>query len=450
MLAAVVCAASIVTAGVTAAVLRSGPPPRAVVAPAGATAPSAPGTARATPTRPARVPAVPPPRPGSTLVIGTDLPFTGRDAAGAREAQAAMELYLRQVGNRAGRFRVQLRRYDNGSARSDGWDPSLCRRNAALHARRADEVAVVGTFNAGCSQVQVPVLGAAAGGPVLMVSHANTYPGLTRAWDAGEPRAHYPTGVRNYARVIGTDDRQGTAAAQYAVRELEAGRCVVLDDGSVYGRGLASAFTAQLRRLGGTPVLRGRWDPAAASYVPLFRRAAGARPDCVYLGGGAEGNGVQLVRDKIAVLGPNTRVALLAGDGFARAPQIAALPQAAGMVLSFAGLDASAITSRPGTATRFSREYVRRNGPWTSAYSLYAVAALQVVLEAVARSDGSRAGVHRAVMSGTGVSVQAARSVLGREVAIDPGTGDVRRPDVTILRLAGGTERVETSIAVAP
>ncbi len=450
VLAAVVCAALVVTAGVTVAVLRGGSPPPAGVATAGATLPSAPGSPRATPTRSARAPAVPPPTPGSTLVIGTDLPFTGRDAVSAREAQAAMELHLRQVGNRAGRFRVQLRRYDNGSAGSNGWDPSLCRRNAALHTRRADEVAVVGTFNAGCSQIQVPRLGTAVGGPLLMVSHANTYPGLTRTWDAGEPRAYYPTGVRNYARVIGTDDRQGTAAAQYAVRGLRVGRCVVLDDGTVYGRGLASAFTAHLRRLGGTTVLRSRWDPAAASYVALFRRAAGARPDCVYLGGGAESNGVQLVRDKVAALGPNSRVALLAGDGFARAPRIAALPQAAGMVLSFAGLDASQITSRPGAAARFSREYVRRNGPWTSAYSLYAVSALQVVLEAVARSDGSRAGVHRAVMGGTGVTVPAARSVLGREVAIDPATGDVQRPDVTILRLVGGTERVEVSVPVFP
>ena len=48
---------------------------------------------------------------------------------------------------------------------------------------------------------------------MLMVSHANTNPGLTKPWDPGEPEKYYPTGKRNYARVVTTDDYQGTAAA---------------------------------------------------------------------------------------------------------------------------------------------------------------------------------------------------------------------------------------------
>ncbi len=49
---------------------------------------------------------------------------------------------------------------------------------------------------------------------MLMVSHANTNPGLTKAWDPGEPDKYYPTGVRNYGRVIATDDFQGEADAR--------------------------------------------------------------------------------------------------------------------------------------------------------------------------------------------------------------------------------------------
>ena len=71
----------------------------------------------------------------------------------------------------------------------------------------------MGTLNSGCAKIEVPVLNQAPDGPLLMVSHANTNVGLTRPWDSGEPNKYYPSGKRNYARVVTTDDVQGAAAA---------------------------------------------------------------------------------------------------------------------------------------------------------------------------------------------------------------------------------------------
>ena len=68
----------------------------------------------------------------------------------------------------------------------------------------------MGTYNSGCAKIEVPVLNQDPNGPMLMVSHANTNPGLTKAWDPGEPDKYYPTGKRNYARVVTTDDFQGS------------------------------------------------------------------------------------------------------------------------------------------------------------------------------------------------------------------------------------------------
>ena len=76
----------------------------------------------------------------------------------------------------------------------------------------------MGTFNSGCAKIEAPMLNQDPDGPMLMVSHANTNPGLTKTWDPGEPEKFFPTGKRNYARVITTDDFQGPAAAQFAVR----------------------------------------------------------------------------------------------------------------------------------------------------------------------------------------------------------------------------------------
>ncbi len=52
-----------------------------------------------------------------------------------------------------------------------------------------------------------------------MVSPANTYLGLTITGRApGEPNKYYPTGKRNYARVVAADDYQGAADALWRSR----------------------------------------------------------------------------------------------------------------------------------------------------------------------------------------------------------------------------------------
>ena len=77
-------------------------------------------------------------------------------------------------------------------------------------------VGVIGTFNSGCAEIIIPVLNRAANGPIAMVSPANTYVGLTHkgpGTSAGEPGKYYPTGKRNYVRVVAADDYQGAADA---------------------------------------------------------------------------------------------------------------------------------------------------------------------------------------------------------------------------------------------
>ncbi len=106
----------------------------------------------------------------------------------------------------------------------------------------ASIVAVMGTYNSGCAKIIVPILNQDPDGPMLMVSHANTNVGLTKTWDPGEPEKYYPTGKRNYARVVTTDDYQGRAAAQFMAKDLGVKKCYVLNDNQTYGQGVAKAF----------------------------------------------------------------------------------------------------------------------------------------------------------------------------------------------------------------
>ena len=141
----------------------------------------------------------------------------------------------------------QLKTYDDSTAAKGGWDDATCAKNANDHVANKAEVAVMGTYNSGCAKIEVPVLNQDPTGPMLMVSHANTNPGLTKAWDPGEPDKYYPTGTRNYGRIIATDDFQGQADAQFAKQDLKVTKCVVLNDAQTYGVGVATAFKTRPR-----------------------------------------------------------------------------------------------------------------------------------------------------------------------------------------------------------
>ena len=65
---------------------------------------------------------------------------------------------------------------------------------------------------------------------------------------------------------------------------------------------------------------------------------------------------------------------------------------------------------------------------------------MQVILKAIAASDGTRKGVRDAVFEGSGVDIPASDSVLGKESKIDPATGDVNNKDISIELVKGGQE----------
>src|SRR5262249_32260517 len=159
-----------------------------------------------------------------------------------------------------------------------------------------------------------------------MVSHANTNPGLTKAWDPGEPDKYYPSGKRNYARVITTDDYQGTAAARFA-KELGIKSVYILDDRETYGQGVAKAFHDEATKQGINVLGTEGWDGKQPNYTALFTGIKAKNPDAVYIGGIYDNNGGQLVKDKVKVLGDNTKVKLIAPDGFTGYPDFDKLPE---------------------------------------------------------------------------------------------------------------------------
>jgi branched-chain amino acid transport system substrate-binding protein len=373
-----------------------------------------------------------------TLVIATDLPLQGASKDASDSTNNAIQLYLDQVGNKAGSYTIQLKKYDDSTAAKGQWDDATCAKNAQDHVANTSEVAVMGTYNSGCAKIEVPVLNAAG---MLMVSHANTNPGLTKAWDANEPAKYYPSGKRTYARVITTDDYQGAAAATYMASKLNVKKVYILNDNQTYGQGVAKAFAGAAPKNGMTVLGNEAWDKNQPNYTALFNKIKALAPDAVYLAGIYDNNGGQLVKDKVSVLGDNTGVKLMAPDGFTGYPALQKLPQGEGLYLSFTGLTVDQLKVAGGSAAKLLTDYkAKYNSELATSFALYGVAAVQVLLAAIEKSDGTRKGVLDQVFSGAGVTIPADKAVTGTEIKIDPASGDIISKTISIQQLKGGKE----------
>ena len=250
----------------------------------------------------------------------------------------------------------------------------------------------MGTYNSGCAKIIVPVLNQDPNGPMLMVSHANTNPGLTKTWDPGEPDKYYPTGKRNYARVVTTDDNQGRAAAQFMAKDLGVKKCYILNDNETYGQGVAKAFEEEATKPGIKVLGNEPWDAKQPNYTALFKKIKGL------------GARLHLPRRHLRqqrwparsrTRSPSSAttptVKLMGPDGFTGYPELNKLPEGQGMYLSFPGLTNDDLQAQGGAAAKLLDDYKAKYGSDpASSYALYGVAAVQVILAAIEKSDGTR------------------------------------------------------------
>src|SRR6266540_2618824 len=147
---------------------------------------------------------------GTTLKIVSSLPMTGASLTQTQTIVNAEKLRLEQAGNKAcgGKYTLTYEAWDDASAALGKWDPAVETENGNKAAADKSIIAYLGTFNSGAAKLSIPILDQA--GPLVMVSPANTYAGLTKdashGAEADEPGKYYPSGVRNYTRVVTADD----------------------------------------------------------------------------------------------------------------------------------------------------------------------------------------------------------------------------------------------------
>jgi branched-chain amino acid transport system substrate-binding protein len=367
------------------------------------------------------------------VLVTSDLPLHGDARLSATRMAQAIAFTLAERRFRAGRFRVAYQSCNDALAGTGRYDDATCATNGRAYARTPDVVGVIGTFNSGCAVSVLPELNRARGGPVPMISPLNSYVGLTRGGANTDDQTLlgtlYPTGTRNFVRIFPADDLQGGAMAVFA-RDRGRRRVFVLEGPFTGYSGLvADGFATAARRLGLDVVGREKWQSKAPSYVGLARRVAASRAEAVFVSGLLDHNAGRVIRDLRAVLGAD--VDLLAPDGLSPYPALldAAGSAAKGVFVTAQGV---VIDRLPAPGVRFLRRFARTQpGATVESFAVLAAQATDVLLDAIARSDGTRASV-MGQLRRTHV-----RDGLIGDVAFDA-RGDIRRNVETIVRVVGG------------
>jgi branched-chain amino acid transport system substrate-binding protein len=328
-------------------------------------------------------------------LIVSDLPLQGSSRTQTTQIVGAIRYLLDKQGWKAGDHKIAYQSCDDATAQAGKWDSGKCSQNANAYAGNDKLIGVLGTFNSGCAAIEIPVLNQAANGGIAMLSPANTFVCLTEGGpgcEDTEPDKYYPTGNRNYARVVPHDAYQGAAVAEF-MKEEGVKSVYVLNDKEAYGLGVATNLRNAAEHLGIKIAGFEAWDPKASSYEGLFRKIGGTGADAVFLGGLIDENGAKVIKDKVAVLGKNDgKVKLFAPDGFTTQQTIdEAGTAAAGMYMSVAGVP---IDEFKGKGAEFAKAFKPTlGGKEIDPYAIYGAQAAQVLLDAIAASDGSRADV---------------------------------------------------------
>lgn len=369
------------------------------------------------------------------VIVVSDFPRRGFHRETTTPMVDAIKLVLRSRAFRAGDFRVGYQSCDDTVG--DDVDEAACASNARGYVAAKDVLGVIGTYNSGCALAMLPILSRRSAGPLVMVSPSNTYAGLTRPGAGvccGHPGVLYPDGLRNYARLVAPDDVQGAAAA-VAARQRGARSAVVLVQRTEdYAVALGASFVRAARAQGMD--VRSMDYAAQPSFEELAGRVAARAPDAVYIAGLPNANGRELVEALRAALGKD--LVLVASDAFLGVAGDLG-PVGDGLLVTHAGLPVERL---PAAGDRFVRGLGVPLEELRDKWVPESGQAAEVLLDAIGRSDGTRASVVERLLA-----THVEGGILG-SFRFDP-RGDVDPATYTVYRFAGGRAELVGTVPVS-
>jgi branched-chain amino acid transport system substrate-binding protein len=264
---------------------------------------------------------------------------------------------------------------------------------------------------------------------------------------ADEPDKYYPSGSRNYARVVANDAYQGAAVAEFAQSQGTT-KLYILNDKEAYGLGVATNTRGAAEHLGIEVVGFEAWDPKASNYEALMNKVKQSGADGLFLGGLIDENGAQVIKDKVKVLGPNDgAVKLYMPDGFTTQQTIdeAGVENTRNAFFSVAGVPTDEFASQAAEDFITAFQQTLGDEP-VDPYAIYGGQAAQVVLDAIGASDGSRQSVIEQMLA-TKVTDGLLGSFSFNENGDPVATGET---EVVAFTIYNGQEELEVETTLSP
>jgi len=330
-----------------------------------------------------------------TIKIVSSLPRTGSANAQTTTMVNGIRMAIDELGGRIAGFDLAFEDWDDASPERGAWDPAIEAGNAQKAVKDPDIMAFIGTYNSGAAKIAMPILNQAS---LIMVSPANTYPGLTKpgTGEANEPAVYRPTGKVNYFRVVPADDIQGDIAAHFA-QEISIKKVFILHDRELYGKGVADVFKRVATRLGLQITGYEGIDAKAANFRSLATKIKSTGAELVYFGGTTQSGAGQLAKDLVSA---GVKAKLMMPDGCREN----ALIESAGKenlegraYVTFGGLPPSQLN---GKGRDFYEAYKKKYNAEPEAYAVYGYEAGKIALEGIQRAGTKDREKIRAAVAG--------------------------------------------------
>jgi branched-chain amino acid transport system substrate-binding protein len=369
---------------------------------------------------------------GGSYKLAIDMPQQGSELAGSEPVINGAKLALKQAGNKAGSYTLELpQALILDDAVSGVHDPTQGAQNAQTIIADPKVVGMIGPLNSNVAKAQIPLTNGAG---LSQCSPANTNEGLTKPeFGALEVRKDKPNDI-NYIRVATTDDLQGPANAKYLAEDLGVKNLYIIDDTETFGAGIAKQVETYWKdTLKLTVVGHDSAPKTTTDYTSIMTAAAAKNPDGIYFGGVTASGGARIL--KAAVQAGLGDIPYMGPDGINDGTG-----ETKDSFLNLAGADAkNAYSTLAGKASfpggdKFNAEYKAEFGKDATGYAIQGYVCMQILLDAIGRASATNpsgdAAVREAVRKALSDTTYKYQTAMG-EISFDK-NGDTSQKTVSV------------------
>src|SRR6266516_597169 len=203
-----------------------------------------------------------------TIAIGSVAPLTGGIAHLGKDHENGARLAVEEAN--AAKIRIGGKEAVFQLLAEDDQEDAKVGNTVAQKLVDAKVAGVVGHLNSGTS---IPASNIYSGANIPMITGSATNPELTER------------GLKGVFRVVGRDDQQGPAVANYLIANAKPKVVAIIDDATAYGKGLANEVEKTLKAAGVNVLAREQGTNKTVDWKAVLTKLKGRGPDAVFYGG---------------------------------------------------------------------------------------------------------------------------------------------------------------------